>query len=49
MSISLLFEILALICLGLAMMGVPTGRVSIGWAGMFLWLLAQMVGGVVLR
>jgi hypothetical protein len=50
MTAHVILEIVALICL-LAAAGRPTGRVSIGWAGMALWLLAELVvgGGVLLR
>lgn len=49
MSISFLLEIVALVCLILAAIGIPASRVSLGWLGMALWLAALMVGGVVLR
>lgn len=51
MSISLLLQIVALICLLLAACNVPTSpRVSVGWLGMFFWLLgALLAGGVLLR
>lgn len=45
MSLSVVLEIVALICLLLAACSVPTSRVSIGWLGMFFWLLAYLIGG----
>ena len=50
MSFSLLLQIVALVCLLLAAVNVPTTpRISIGWLGMFFWLLSVMVGGIVLH
>lgn len=50
MTLSLLLQIVALVCLLLAACNVPiTSRLSIGWLGMFFWLLSAMVGGIVLR
>jgi len=49
MSLSFLLQIVALVCLILAAIGVPSSRVSLGWLGMALWLCALMVGGVLLR
>lgn len=51
MSLSLLLEIVALICLLVAACNVPTtSRLSVGWLGMFFWLLSALfAGGVLLR
>ena len=49
MSISFLLEIVSLVCLILAAIGMPATRVSLGWLGMALWLAALMVGGITLR
>lgn len=49
MSLSFLLQIVALVCLILAAIGVPASRVQLGWLGLALWLAALMVGGVVLR
>jgi hypothetical protein len=47
--LSFLLQIIALICLFCAALGVPVSRVSLGWLGMALWLLSLMVSGVVLH
>ena len=50
MTLSLLLQIVALVCLLLAACNVPTtSRISIGWLGMFFWLLSAMASGIVLR
>jgi len=52
MSFSMLLEIVALICLLVAACNVPTtARLSVGWLGMFFWLLGALLagGGLVLR
>lgn len=45
MSISIIFEIVALVCLICAAINVPVARVSLGWLGMCFWLLAVLIGG----
>ena len=49
MSVSFLLELVALVCLILAAIGVPATRISLGWLGMALWLAALMTGGAFLR
>jgi hypothetical protein len=51
MTIHLILQIVALIMLLCAAFNVPTSRVSLGWGGMALWLLSNLVttGAVVLR
>lgn len=44
----LLLQIVALLCLICAAFNIPS-KVSLGWAGMALWLLSLMVSGVVLH
>jgi hypothetical protein len=44
MSVDLLLLIVALVCLALAALKVePTGRVSIGWLGLFFWALTGLI------
>jgi hypothetical protein len=42
-NIALLLRIVAFVLLCLAAAGVPSGRVSLGWLGLALWLLSMMV------
>jgi hypothetical protein len=51
MSLHVIFEIVALICLILAAINIPVSRVSLGWLGMAFWLLAELLssGGIFLR
>lgn len=45
----LLIQIAALVCFACAALGVPSSRVSLGWVGLFLWLLSLMLGGITLH
>jgi hypothetical protein len=46
MSVSMLLYILAFVFLLLAALGVAVPRVSFGWLGLALWLLAdKLLGG----
>ena len=40
MTIQLFLMVLALVCLLLAAIGVNPPRVSLGWLGLFCWLLS---------
>jgi hypothetical protein len=42
-GIDTILLIIAAVCFALAAFGVPTGRVSIGWAGLFAWVLTGLV------
>lgn len=43
MSVTLVLQIVALVCLILAALGVPSSRVSLGWLGLSFWLASQMI------
>lgn len=43
MTISFLLVIIALVLLFLAAIGIPAGRVSLAWMGMFCWLLSTVI------
>jgi hypothetical protein len=43
MSINLILYVVALILLLLAAIGVSVPRVSLGWLGLFFWLLANLL------
>jgi hypothetical protein len=43
LTIGLFLEVLALVLLLLAGIGVPAPRVSLGWLGMFFWLLGTIL------
>lgn len=43
LSINLLLIILSLVCLFCAAIGVPSSRVNLGFAGLFLWLLSTVI------
>jgi hypothetical protein len=45
MSVSLLLYLIAFIFLLLAALGVAVPRVSVGWLGLALWLLAERLLG----
>lgn len=48
----LIIQIIALVCLFFAAFNLfqaPPNRPVWGWLGMFLWLLSQMVSGIVLH
>ena len=46
----LVIQIVALVCLLLAALGVPVrAPIAWGWLGMFLWLLSLMLGTFVLH
>lgn len=47
--LAFILQILALICLTTAALGITTPRVASGWLGLALWLLSLMVGGVELH
>jgi hypothetical protein len=42
-SFPLILVIIALVCFALAAIGVPSSRFSLGWTGMFLYVLATVV------
>ena len=47
MSLTLFLQVLALVCLVLAAAKVPEmPRISWGWAGMALWMLTVVFGGL---
>jgi len=43
MTITLVLYVLALVCLVLAALGVPSTRVNLGWLGMAFWLLGIVI------
>lgn len=47
LTVPLVLMVAALVCLVLAAISVPAQRVSLGWLGMALWLLAQLLGGAI--
>lgn len=46
MTLTLKFFVilLALICFGVAALGIPTNRFGVGWLGLLLWLAADTFG-----
>lgn len=45
MTLGFLLLLASFICFLLATFGVNTGRVSVGWLGLALWVLAVLSGG----
>lgn len=43
LSLSLLCRVIALVCLFVAALPINTGRVAIGWLGLFFWCLSTLV------
>ena len=43
MSVTLILDILALICFALAAIGVGAGKINLVAAGLFLWLLGNVI------
>lgn len=46
MNVSIILLLVAVICWFLAAISVPSGRVSLGWLGMFFFGLSLLVGNV---
>jgi len=42
MNLHFVIVILSLLCLFLAAIGVPSSKISLGWLGMFFWLLSEV-------
>jgi hypothetical protein len=42
----LILQVLALVLCGVAAFGVGTPRVHLGWAGVAVWMLAVLLGGL---
>jgi hypothetical protein len=51
MTLHLILQIVALILLLCAALNVPSSRIGLGWAGLAMWLLSELVtsGAVVFR
>jgi hypothetical protein len=43
MTAPFVLQLLALICLFIAAIGIPTNRIAIGWLGLFFWFLATLL------
>ena len=47
--VSLVIQVIAVICLFCAAIGVNAPKVNLGWLGLALWLLSLMVSGITLH
>ncbi len=45
MNVHIVLMILALICLFLAGVSIPSPRVALGWLGLFFWALNNLIAG----